>query len=61
VKNYRVYFAQEGGRLELGESFVCASDEEALARARQARPPPGCVVELWEGGRLVARLPDAKP
>ena len=57
VNSYRVYFARDDGRLELGERFACSSDEEAIARAQTMKPPPGAVIELWEGGRLVLRLP----
>ncbi|HEY9217832.1 MAG TPA: hypothetical protein VIO94_07285 [Phenylobacterium sp.] len=57
MTSYRVYFAREDGRLDQGAVFDCASDEEALARVRELKAPPGCAIELWRGGRMVLRIP----
>ena len=41
------------------EVINARSDEEAVAKARALAKPTAC--EIWQGRRLVATLPAAKP
>jgi hypothetical protein len=52
--DYRAYLIDSDGHIEGFEPLVCADDEGAIEQAqRLARERD---VELWSGGRLVARL-----
>jgi hypothetical protein len=54
VRDYRVYYLDEGGRVVRRETLRCESDDKALAVLAAPRKEP--VVELWDLGRLVKRL-----
>jgi hypothetical protein len=54
VRDYRVYYLDEGGRVVRRETLRCESDDKALALLEAPRKEP--VVELWDLGRLVKRL-----
>jgi hypothetical protein len=54
VREYRVYYLAEGGRVVRRETLRCESDDKALALLEAPRNEP--VVELWDLGRLVKRL-----
>lgn len=54
MRDYRVYYLDENGRVLRREALRCNSDEQAIALLDQPRPEP--VVELWDLGRLVKRL-----
>jgi hypothetical protein len=54
MPEYRAYTLGEDGHFIGFEPLVCASDEEAVERARlMAKKFP---IELWSGPRLVTRL-----
>jgi hypothetical protein len=57
VRDYRVYYLDEDGRVVRREALRCESDEQALAVLEAPRPEP--VVELWDLGRLVKRMDGA--
>ena len=54
MRDYRVYYLDEGGRVVRRETLRCKSDDQALALLDTPRPEP--VAELWDLGRLVKRL-----
>jgi hypothetical protein len=54
VTAYRIYQVGPGGRLQLAQAFDCASDSEAIKRARDASAGQAC--ELWAGGLLIGRF-----
>lgn len=58
LRDYRVYYLDEGGRVVRRETLRCESDEKALALLDAPRKEP--VAELWELGRLVKRIEGAR-
>ncbi len=56
---YRVYLIDPKGRMQLGDSFHGASDREAVSRFQQI-DRQGQIAELWQGGRLIGKLPRDK-
>jgi hypothetical protein len=55
---YRAYLLDDWGVLSNGSTLFCDSDEQAVALATLLSD--GYAVEVWDGDRLVQRLP-AKP
>jgi hypothetical protein len=51
---YRVCILDPDGRVLLSRMADCADDLTALGEAEQ--DSPGHPVEVWQGGRLVARV-----
>ncbi|MET0295695.1 MAG: hypothetical protein ABW042_11850 [Phenylobacterium sp.] len=56
---YRVYFIECDGRVQVGDPIQAIDDEAAIA-AFDGLARPGLTSELWQGGRLVRRLPHDK-
>jgi hypothetical protein len=54
VEDYRAYLVGIDGHFISYEPLVCASDDEAIAKAK--RLVDGHDVELWSGARMVIRL-----
>jgi hypothetical protein len=54
VTSYRLYCLDGRGKITTAEWLDAASDEEALALARDARKPVPC--EVWDRERLVGRV-----
>jgi hypothetical protein len=54
MPEYRIYTVRHDGHLVAGEDIVCANDQEATERARQAAKYHD--VELWDGGRFIVRV-----
>jgi hypothetical protein len=59
LPTYRVYLIDAHGRLQLGESFEKPDDAAAKA-VFDAIDRQGLNAELWQGGRLVRKLPRDK-
>ncbi len=59
MPTYRVYLIDGHGRVRLGESFEQPDEGAALARF-EAIDREGLIAELWQGGRLVRKLPRDK-
>ena len=57
MRDYRVYYLDENGRVLRREVLRSENDERAIALLDRPREEP--VVELWDLGRLVKRI-DAK-
>ena len=56
MPEFRIYRMSKDGNI-LGPATIveCADEDEALQKAQQA--VDGHDVELWDGGRLICRLP----
>ena len=61
MPEYRIYLTAADGRI-LGPAIVleCADDPEALSKTSQATSSHA-TLELWQGNRLVLRLPTGAP
>ena len=60
MASYRVYFLNEGGRIEAGQDFEAASDAVALVVADMLCDACADVCdrfELWQGVRRIEKLP----
>lgn len=57
MKSYRAYRLNVSGRIVSGDWIEAASDDEATSKAHAFCNHETPTVELWEGARLVARLP----
>ena len=55
MAEYRLYCLDGTGRISFAEEIDAASDEEAIARAREMKPD-ALVCEVWDGHRLVASV-----
>ena len=55
MPSYIVYLIDNARRVRLGERFDCAADEPAVERFGRIDREGG-EAELWQGGRLIARL-----
>jgi hypothetical protein len=59
MTDYRVYLLTEAGHLVgLPQVISCNSDEEAMKHA--APMVDEFAVELWDGARIVGRIPSAR-
>lgn len=56
---YRLYSVGGDGGFEAAEWIEASNDGDAVVMARDLRPTLTC--ELWDHGRLVARLPQKGP
>ena len=56
---YRFYSLGGHGKIEAAEWVQASTDEDAIMLARARRPSLDC--ELWDHGRLVARMPRRGP
>lgn len=59
MPTYKVYLIDANGRVRMGERFEHPGDGEALARFK-AMDREGLIAELWQGGRLLRKLPRDK-
>lgn len=59
MPQYRVYWVEASGGLRPAQSFTSPEDAEAIAEF-QALAQQKRAAELWEGGRLVLRLPQSR-
>jgi hypothetical protein len=55
--SYKVFFLDEAGKIKKSKALRCADDEAAIAEAH--RLADGRTLELYDGCRLVVRLPSA--
>jgi hypothetical protein len=55
VPDYRLFCLDEKNRIQHREDFEADDDVAAVAHARERYPTTG--YEIWELGRLVARIP----
>jgi len=61
MPSYRFYFTAKINRpVGVPQRLECADDAQAMIKAREMvdkAPPHGSGVEVWEGNRLVGRIP----
>ncbi len=61
MPSYRFYYTAKINRLVgVPQRLDCADDAQAMIKAHELvvkAPPHGSGVEVWEGNRLVGRLP----
>ena len=54
MTEYRLYCLNEAGKFSKAHDIDASSDEDALRQARELKLPVEC--ELWEHGRMIAKL-----
>jgi hypothetical protein len=60
MRDYRLYCVDGTKRIQRAADVISAvSDEDAITLARALQKPTAC--EIWQGRRLVATLPAARP
>lgn len=61
MPSYRFYFTAKINRpVGVPQRLDCADDAQAMIKARkliEKAPPKGDGIEVWEGNRLVGRIP----
>jgi len=60
MADYRCYFVNSLDEIQGAESFDCTEDAEALLRAGRLAAAQSLDLEIWNGARLVGRLPRAR-
>jgi hypothetical protein len=55
MTDYRLYCLNSAGKIERAEWITAKTEEEAIVLARIKKLRVNC--ELWEGNRLVTRIP----
>jgi hypothetical protein len=58
---YRFYHVGIDGHFRRAETMTCASDTDALANGGAMSGRDDVAVEVWEGGRFVARVESPNP
>jgi hypothetical protein len=59
MADYRCYLVNNLDEIQAAESFDCTEDAEALLKAGKLAAAQSLHVEIWNGARLVGRLPRA--
>ncbi len=60
MPDYKLYCLDGAKRIQRAADVISANtDEDAIAQARALEKPMTC--EIWQGRRLVATIPAAKP
>jgi hypothetical protein len=59
MPDYRLYCLDEAGKFTNSHEIAAASDDEAMVIARGMKLKVRC--ELWERGRMVAKLDGQRP
>ncbi len=54
MPEYRLYCLNDTGRITKSHEITASSDREAVAKAEAMKLPHNC--ELWDHGRIVAKL-----
>jgi hypothetical protein len=54
MREYRLYCLNEQGKITASHEITASSDEDAVAQAKAMELPARC--ELWDHGRMVAKL-----
>ena len=59
MADYRCYFVNNLDQILSAQSLQCTEDSEALLQAGELAEAQSLRVEIWNGARLVGRLPRA--
>lgn len=54
MPEYRLYCLNDRGKITRSHEIMASSDDEAVAKAKAMKLPDNC--ELWDHGRIVAKL-----
>ena len=57
MANYRCYFLNQLDRIQAAQILECAEDAEAVLKASELARAQSLIIEIWNGARLVGRLP----
>ncbi len=57
MANYRCYFLNRLNRIQAALTLECAEDAEAVLKASELARAQSLIIEIWNGARLVGRLP----
>jgi hypothetical protein len=57
MPEYRIYLLGKGDRILEVEAISCATDRDAVARAIEITQQEGVGAEVWQGARLIVKLP----
>lgn len=61
MADYRCYFVNNLDQIQAAQNLDCAEDAEAMLQATELAGAQSLTVEIWNGARLVGRLPQAMP
>jgi hypothetical protein len=61
MADYRCYFVNNLDQIQAAQNLECREDAEALQQAGELAESQSLTVEIWNGARLVGRLPRAEP
>lgn len=57
MADYRCYFVDSLNKIQAATDLRCAEDAEAMQQADALARSQRLSVEIWDGGRLVGRVP----
>lgn len=60
MADYRCYLVNNLDQIESATELQCAEDSEAMLQAGALAQSQSLTVEIWNGARLVGRLPHAE-
>lgn len=61
MADYRCYFVNNLDQIQAAQTLACSEDSEAMQQAGELAEAQSLNVEIWNGARLVGRLPRATP
>jgi hypothetical protein len=59
MADYRCYFVNNLDQIQTAQNLDCAEDAEAMLQAGELAEAQSLTVEIWNGARLVGRVPQA--
>ncbi|WP_119304293.1 hypothetical protein [Dongia deserti] len=59
MADYRCYFVNNLDQIQAARMLECAEDAEAMLQAGELAESQSLTVEIWNGARLVGRVPQA--
>ena len=60
MADYRCYLVNNLDQIQSAAELQCAEDSEAMLQAGELAQSQSLTVEIWNGARLVGRLPRAE-
>ena len=60
MADYRCYLVNSLDQIQSATELECAEDSEAMLQAGALAQSQSLIVEIWNGARLVGRLPHAE-
>ena len=59
MADYRCYFVNNLHQIQAATNLDCAEDSDAISQAYELADSQSLTVEIWNGARLVGRVPRA--